>query len=76
MNFEKTIMRCPQRISFKKYDAVFYTAKNYNLKEILFEKVRFTDIDIRAWVKAAIFLGKCFLYHLDNYTKKNYNKRW
>ena len=41
-------MRCPQRISFKKYDAVFYTAKNYNLKEILFEKVRFTDIDIRA----------------------------
>ena len=64
-------MRCPQRISLKKYDAVFYTAKNYNLKEILFEKVRFTDIDIRA----AIFLGKCFLYHLDNYTKKNYNKR-
>ena len=41
-------MRCPQRISLKKYDAVFYTAKNYNLKEILFEKVRFTDIDIRA----------------------------
>ena len=76
MNFEKTIMRCPQRISLKKYDAVFYTAKNYNLKEILFEKVRFTDIDIRAWVKAAIFLGKWFLYHLDNYTKKNYNKRW
>lgn len=48
VNFEKTIMRCPQRISLKKYDAVFYTAKNYNLKEILFEKVRFTDIDIRA----------------------------
>lgn len=48
VNFEKTIIRCPQRISLKKYDAVFYTAKNYNLKEILFEKVRFTDIDIRA----------------------------